>query len=113
MRKVEKPKASRLQVGGEVGAAAQVMVLVVAAVVRAVVVVVVVVVSVCLITLVAGMAVLTVDVVRRRYAEQKALAPAACVGFRGARRTLSAWQSRQSNKSVNVSNHACYYASSP
>jgi hypothetical protein len=112
MRKVEKPKASKLQVGGEVEAAAQVMVLVVAAVVR-VVVVVVVVVSVCLITLVAVMAVLTVDVVRRRYAEQKALAPAACVGFRGARRILSAWQSRQSNKSVNVSNHACCYASSP
>jgi hypothetical protein len=91
-----------LHVAGDVGAAAQVTVVVLAAVVRSVVVEVVEVVTVCVIARVTVTVVLTVEV-DWRYSEQKTLALAERVGFRRARRTLSALHPGPPRKGAKVS----------
>lgn len=87
---------------GGVGAAAHVTVVVVAIVVRAVVVVVIAVVSVS-VTTVGTVTVMLMVEVDWRYSEQKRLAPADRVGFRRARRTLSALQPRRCQRSIEMS----------
>jgi hypothetical protein len=90
-----------------VGAAAQVTVVVLASVVRAVVVVVMALVSVSVAPLVTVMVVHTFEV-DWRYSEQKTPALAERVGFRRARRTLSALHPALSQHSSCIVGSICY-----